>query len=155
MYLSISFVQIPKFDNRTNLYAYYIDKSNDTEPNDNFYALVTDQKPINDIEICSKIPNDIINDLNDYFFVICSKDGYSSSREDVIILNSIYSHHIEEFVNDITNYIPLDFKESFQKFISTKKIYYSYSFDFSKMTINSGRLNNFDNFLSGYLVNFY
>jgi hypothetical protein len=155
MYLSISFVQIPEFDKRTNLYAYYIDKSDGDEPNDNFYALVTDKKPINDIEICSKIPNDIIDYLKDYFFVISSKDGYDSSREDVVILNSIFSHHIEEFENDITNYISVDFKESFQKLISTKKIYYNYSFDFSKMTINSGKLNNIDNFVSNYLVNFY
>lgn len=148
MYLTVSFLKIPKYAKGTNLYAHYIDKSTDDETDDNFYALVTDQEPINDIEICSKIPDDLISELENYFFVINSKDGYQSSREEVIVLNTIYSHHIQEFDNDITNYIDKDFKESYERQISQKKIYYNYSFDFSQMIVNSGRLDNFDVFLS-------
>lgn len=148
MYLTVSFLNIPKYNEHTNLYAYYIDKSDDYETDDNFYALVTDQEPIDDIEICSKIPDEILDEIKDYFFVINSKDGYKSSREDIIIFNTIFSHHIEEFDNDITNYISNDFKEAYTKQISDKKIYYNYNLCFKNMKLNNGSLTDFSNFLS-------
>ena len=148
MYLTVSFLNIPKYNEDTNMYAYYIDKSDDFETDDNFYALVTDQEPIDDIEICSKIPDEIVDEIKNYFFVINSKDGYKSSREDIIIFNTIYSHLIEEFDNDITNYIPNDFKETYIKQMSEKKIYYNYTLCFENMKVNNGKLNDFSNFLS-------
>lgn len=148
MFLIVSFLKIPKFDKKTNMFAYYIDKSDNDETDDNFYAVVTDKEPINDIEICCKIPDDIIHKIRDYFFTISSKDGYQYSREDIIIFNTIYSHHIQEFDNDITNFILNDYQESYKKQIDEKKIYYNYFFKFDEMKINHGKLNDFNRFLS-------
>ena len=146
MYLTVSFLDVPEYQKNTCLYAYYIDKSDEGE--DNYYALVTDKKPINDIEICTKIPEEIIENIKEYFFVINSKDGYESSREDIIVFNTIFSHNIEEFNSDIINYIPLEFKEAYENQLSKKKIYYNYSFNFNEMILNNGKLTNFDNFKS-------
>lgn len=145
MYLTISFCDIPEFKNNTYLYAYLIDSS-DTEYDDNYYVFITNNKPCDYDDISLKIPDEFLNNLENYFLSVNSKIGYESDRENIIIFNSSYSPYIYEFNDDIVTFHDLNYQKNYLDELAKKKLYYNYHFDFNKMTINKN--GKFANFLS-------
>ena len=115
------------------MYAYTEQKYD--ELNNIYYVFITDTKPIDKYDICSKIPDEFFGKLENYSLIISSKEGETINREDIVIYNSNFSPYIEEYENDIIVYILNNLtKEYFEK-LSKKSIYYYYSFYFKDMEI--------------------
>ena len=153
MYLIVSFTEVPKFNIGTNLYAYLIDKDTDDKNFDdvNFYVMITDKKPNNNVDVISIIPDELLENLTNYSFAITSKNGLpDTNRETVVIFNSRYSPYIEEFEDDITVYLPNEFTQDYVNNVD-KIVYYCYNFYFKQMILNhSGKFEVFNNIISNY-----
>ena len=82
MYLTISFKGITKFKKDIHLYAFKTKIYDDN--NHEYYIYITDEKPIDNYDICSKIPNEFFGKLEKYGLIISSKEGSNNlSKENI------------------------------------------------------------------------
>jgi len=142
MYLTISFKGIPKFNTNIYMYAYTMQVYDSF--NNKYYIFITDTKPINNYDICSKIPTEFFGELENYTLIISSKEGTKMSREDTIVFNTNFSYYIEEYKDDIIIYINNDKIKEYLSKISRKSMNYYYSLKFNDMELTKeGNMSEF------------